>query len=250
VDALRGDLSGQLLLLVLFGSKARGDDQAGADLDFLVITEGDPRELQKRLASTASAIDLEHDVLVNPIVFSRERWADFARRQAAFWQNAQRDGMLMLRSARAPEELVSDRPDSRTTPPDHRPEVAAYMGSAWQALRTAESQFVEGKDYQVVANRAYYAVFYAANAALATRGLQRSKHPGVLKLFREHFVKGGAMEPGCLRDYEETMKRRHLSDYDLNALVTADFVRVGLEAAQRFTSRVERFLADCGFAAG
>ena len=29
-----------MLLLVLFGSKARGDDQPGSDIDFLVVTDG------------------------------------------------------------------------------------------------------------------------------------------------------------------------------------------------------------------
>jgi hypothetical protein len=54
------------------------------------------------------------------------------------------------------------------------------------------------------------------------------------------------LEAACLHDYEETMKRRHLSDYDLNSSVNADFVRVSLEAAQRFTSRVERYLTVSG----
>jgi uncharacterized protein (UPF0332 family) len=122
------------------------------------------------------------------------------------------------------------------------------MASAWQALRTAESEFIQGNDYQVVANRAYYAIFYAANAALATQGLQRSKHPGVMAIFREKFVITGQIEPSFIRDYEEAMKRRHLGDYDLNALISADYVRPGLEAAQRFTSRIERFLSAQGLA--
>jgi uncharacterized protein (UPF0332 family)/predicted nucleotidyltransferase len=248
VEALRRDVDSRLLLLVLFGSKARGEDSTGADIDFLVVTEGEPRELEKRLSVLTSTLDIEHNVLLNILLFSRDRWADFARRRAAFWQNAQRDGMLMLRSPRLPEALVAPRVDTSGLAADHRPEVTAYMTSAWQALRTAESEFVQGNDYQVVANRAYYAIFYAANAALATQGLQRSKHPGVMALFREKFVITGQIEPSFIRDYEEAMKRRHLSDYDLNALISADYVRVGLEAAQRFTSRVERFLSVQGFA--
>jgi hypothetical protein len=54
------------------------------------------------------------------------------------------------------------------------------------------------------------------------------------------------VEPTFIRDYEAAMKRRHMSDYDLNAHISADYVRVGLEAAQRFTSRVERYLGEAG----
>jgi uncharacterized protein (UPF0332 family) len=67
-----------------------------------------------------------------------------------------------------------------------------------------------------------------------------------MALFREKFVITGQIEPTFVRDYEEAMKRRHLSDYDLTALVSADYVRPGLEAAQRFTSRIERFLSAQG----
>jgi uncharacterized protein (UPF0332 family)/predicted nucleotidyltransferase len=241
VEALRRDLDARLLLLALLGSKVRGDDLPDSDIDFLVVTEGDARDLERRLSSLTAAVDLEHSVLINTLVFSRERWADFAERRAAFWQNAQRDGMLMLRSPRLPDSLITGRLAENKSP-DHRPEMTAYMASAWQALRTAESQFVQGSDYLVVANRAYYAIFYAANAVLATRGLQRSKHPSVLAAFRDLYIKTGEIEASYIRDYEETMKRRHMSDYDLNSAISADFVRVGLEAAQRFTSRVERYL--------
>lgn len=249
VEALRRELDSRLLLLALFGSKARGDSAPGADIDFLVVTDGQPQQIEKRLGGIAATIDLEHDVLVNVLAFSLDRWTDFARRRAAFWQNVQRDGMLLLRSPRLAEALVTARLDAERLPPDHRPEVTAYMASAWQALRTAESEFAQAKDYQVVANRAYYAIFYAANAALAMHGLQRSKHPGVLALFRDTFVKPGVVESSYLRDYEEAMKRRHLSDYDLNTPVNADYVRVSLEAAQRFTSRVEHLLSQQGFLA-
>ena len=247
VEALRRELDSRLLLLVLFGSKARGDDMPDADIDFLIVTEGDARDLEKRISQLSSAIDIEHNVLVNTLLFSRERWTDFAERRAAFWQNVQRDGMLMLRSPRLPEPLVNPRPEAESRPPNHLPELNAYMTSAWQALRTAESEFGQGKDFQVVANRAYYAIFYAANAVLATQGLQRSKHPGVLAIFREKFILPGQIEGSYIRDYEEAMKRRHLSDYDLNSLINADYVRVGLEAAQRFTSRIERYLSAAGF---
>ena len=249
VEALRRDLDTRLLMLALFGSKARGDDLPDSDIDFLVVIEGDARDLERRLSNRTAAVDLEHSVLINTLVFSRERWADFAQRRAAFWQNAQRDGMLMLRSPRLPDSLITGRlGDSQK--PDHRPEMNAYLASAWQALRTAESEFVQGSDYLVVANRAYYAIFYAANAMLATQGLQRSKHPTVLAAFRDLFIKTGEIEATYIRDYEETMKRRHMSDYDLNSAISADFVRVGLEAAQRFTSRVERYLIERGHVVG
>jgi uncharacterized protein (UPF0332 family) len=42
-------------------------------------------------------------------------------------------------------------------------------------------------DYVTAVNRAYYATFYSANALLSTKGLERSKHSGVIAAFRQHF---------------------------------------------------------------
>jgi len=46
----------------------------------------------------------------------------------------------------------------------------------------------EHQDFITAVNRAYYAIFYAANALLCSRRLERSKHSGVLAAFRQHFV--------------------------------------------------------------
>jgi uncharacterized protein (UPF0332 family)/predicted nucleotidyltransferase len=248
--ALRRELGPRLLLAVLIGSKARGDAGPDTDIDLLVVVEAEAAAADHRLAPQTADIDLEHGVLINLLTFSRERWADFAQRQAAFWQNAQRDGMVLARSPRLPDSLVAPGPEAAEGPPDHWPEVRAYLASAWQAVRTAETQFAHARDLQLVANRAYYGIFYAANALLATQGLQRSKHPLVLALFRDRFVRTGEVDASLLRDYELTMKRRHIGEYDLHLGITASGVRAGVMAAQRFVSRVERYLQDHGYPGG
>ncbi len=130
--------------------------------------------------------------------------------------------------------------------PDHRPDVARYVENAREALRGAETNMQLG-DYHVVANRAYYAIFYAANALLAMLGLQRSKHSGVIALFREKFVKTGEIEKSYSDDYEEAMRRRDVSDYDLTAEISEDYVRVSLEAARRFVPCIEQYLKEHDF---
>jgi uncharacterized protein (UPF0332 family) len=65
---------------------------------------------------------------------------------------------------------------------------------ARRVLRTGRLALGD-EDYASAINRAYYAVFYAANAALSTLGLERSKHSGVVSEFRARFVKTGLIEP-------------------------------------------------------
>ncbi len=247
VEALRRECDGDVLLLALIGSKARGDDTPDSDIDFLVVTETEPAEFENRIRKAKIAVEMEYNTALNSLVFDRARWADFARRRAAFWRNAQSDGILLLRSQRLPESLVMPAPDEEKYMADNSSEIKGYVQQAQQAVKTAEAEFEKAEDYRVVANRAYYAIFYSANAMLATLGLQRAKHSGVMGTFREKFVKTGEIEDSFSVDYGVAMEHREKADYDMDAVVDKPFARAALEAAQRFVPRIEQYLKERGF---
>jgi len=244
VAALKREANGQLLLAALFGSKARGDADEDSDVDILIVADADPQQLKNQMGGYASKLGLEHNLSLNEFVLNRERWADFARRHAAFWQNVQRDGVLLWRGPALPDDL-SLLPDFNgdNLMADHRPEIANNMRLAHEALDDAQANLAQGR-YHTAANRAYYAVFYAANALLATLGLQRSKHSAVKAVFQEKFVKTQQIETAYSDDYEETMKKRDIADYDAFAVVDEPFARDGVERAQRFVERMESYLKE------
>lgn len=62
-------------------------------------------------------------------------------------------------------------------------------------------------------NRAYYAMFYATLALLATRQLGSSKHSGVLGLFDREFVKPGLLPRELSRSLRLAFNRRQSWDY-------------------------------------
>lgn len=70
--------------------------------------------------------------------------------------------------------------------PETRQNISGYLARARQMLKTSRLT-LEHQDYITAVNRAYYAIFYAANALLATKHMERSKHSGVIAAFREHF---------------------------------------------------------------
>jgi uncharacterized protein (UPF0332 family) len=126
---------------------------------------------------------------------------------------------------------------------------------AREMLEVASHNLADGF-YGSPINRAYYAVFpwhcppghvYAANALLATQGLARSKHSGVIAAFREHFVKTGLVEIEFGDIYGRVMDDRHVGDYDVDASITPDRARTDLDDAQRFVDRVDRYLQEGGW---
>ena len=127
-----------------------------------------------------------------------------------------------------------------------RREVALYADRARQMLVVAACN-LDNAFYASAINRAYYAIFYAANAMLATQGLSRSKHSGVINAFRQHFVKPGFIEPEYSRIYGRVMDDRHFGDYAIEEMATADQTQEDLNDARRFVSRVEAYLTEEGW---
>ncbi len=80
----------------LFGSKARGDFDADSDIDLLVVLERVDWKRKERIRMTDSRVSLEHDVLLNTHILSRERWEEMARYQATLWREVQRDGVSLM----------------------------------------------------------------------------------------------------------------------------------------------------------
>jgi len=120
--------------------------------------------------------------------------------------------------------------------------VADYLAHAYQALDTGRLVY-DHEDYVAAVNRAYYAMFYAASALLASQGLERSKHSGVIADFRQYFVKTGIIEPEYSRIYGAAMDERHAGDYGLLAL-DRESAAAHLEHAGLFVQRIQRALKD------
>lgn len=125
-------------------------------------------------------------------------------------------------------------------------EVELYMQSADDMLRVAEYNLRQGF-YSTAVNRAYYAIFYAANALLATQGLSRSKHSGVISAFRQYFVKPGLIEADYSRTYGQVMDDRHEGDYDPETDTEPDQAAVDVQYASEFVARARQYLQQEGW---
>lgn len=87
-------------------------------------------------------------------------------------------------------------------------------------------------------NRAYYAMFHAATAALLSKDIKRSSHHGVLSAFGEAFVKAGHLNPEFFQFFREAFERRQQSDYE-------PVVDVDRETAQQMLDHALDFVDAC-----
>jgi len=92
------------------------------------------------------------------------------------------------------------------------PEQDTLFVQAQSSLKAARLLQSAGL-YGFAASRAYYAMFYIAEAFLLGKGLSFSKHSAVHAAFGEHFVKAGQVSKEFHNYLIHGMEVRHAGDY-------------------------------------
>lgn len=88
------------------------------------------------------------------------------------------------------------------------------MSKAVQAAASAKV-LVDTGDADGACNRAYYAMFDAARAALLSSGHDVGRtHKGVLNAFSEHLVRNGPLPKEMGRLLKQAETRRYVADYE------------------------------------
>ena len=119
--------------------------------------------------------------------------------------------------------------------------VAYRLEQADESLDAARILLDRTLDRSAV-NRAYYAMFYAVLALLATRKRETSKHGGAISLFDKEFVKPGTFTKDFSRWLHDAFDLRQRSDYVRDFKVTREEAEETLEHAVFFVEEVKASL--------
>ena len=115
------------------------------------------------------------------------------------------------------------------------------MEQAYETLREAKILLRESALRGAV-NRAYYAMFYALMAVLATKRLGASKHSGALALFDRQFVKPGLFTRDLSRSLHLAFERRQMNDYGEMVPTTSQMAEEALADAEAFLAAIDSYL--------
>jgi uncharacterized protein (UPF0332 family) len=121
------------------------------------------------------------------------------------------------------------------------PEQGDLLRQARDSLAAAKLLHTEGY-HGFAASRAYYAMFYVAEACLLGKGLSFSKHSGVHAAFGAHFVKTGLVPPEFHRYLIRGMEVRHIGDYGRAKAVTLEETAEQIIRAEQFLQLAERLI--------
>ena len=96
VRELHEQFDGQMISVLLLGSRARGDAQPDSDIDIAVIVNRSDLETVKTIRDLAADIWLEYGLFLSTCVWSQEHWRRLEEIKTGFYRSIQREGIDVL----------------------------------------------------------------------------------------------------------------------------------------------------------
>lgn len=122
------------------------------------------------------------------------------------------------------------------------PEQTALVKKAKDSLEAARL-LIEKGFYDFAVSRAYYSMFYIAEAFLLGEGLSFSKHSAVIAAFGQGFVKTGIVPQEFHRYLIEGEDSRNIGDYDIVSTLNKEEAIEQIKHADSFLDLADRILS-------
>jgi uncharacterized protein (UPF0332 family) len=124
-------------------------------------------------------------------------------------------------------------------------EQAALLRKAQDSLRAAKLLADQGF-YDFAISRAYYTMFYVAEAFLLGEGVAYSRHSGVIAGFGQLFAKTGRVPTEFHRYLIEGESSRNIGDYDISSELSQAEAAEQIARAARFLELAEHLIGPTG----
>jgi uncharacterized protein (UPF0332 family) len=126
-----------------------------------------------------------------------------------------------------------------------KPDIQLLIDKAKDSLGAAKSLVRDGY-YDFAASRAYYAMFYIAEAMLMQLGHSYSRHSAVISAFGREYAKTGIMDSKYHRWLIDAQDFRNIGDYGIDDHISEDDANSVCDWASEFIEQSEGFLLKHG----
>ena len=206
--------------VIVYGSKARGDDGPDSDVDVLVVIREGDGHVKTEVRLLGYRLEGMWDVAPSIMVYTGAEWRERAGNGSSFHRAVMRDGGAF----RMNNEAVGEWKRAKES-----------LGAARSCLRD--------EYYADSISRAYYAILHAAKAALELYGVSAERHTAVRRMFRLHLVETGLVEEQWADAIALSSDQRIHSDYDIGLVYSEADARESCESARSFLNRIHPLLA-------
>ena len=117
-------------------------------------------------------------------------------------------------------------------------ELIAHWWSKANACMDSARRELEAGSLDFVANRLYYAAFYAATAVLLKQGQSFKKHSGLRSAFHTNLVRSGLISQAGGRLYDRLFEDRQEGDYIAFSAFERDYLEEQLASTHSLLSEL------------
>ena len=117
--------------------------------------------------------------------------------------------------------------------------ISHWRQKAQEALASARSELAAGR-FDFAVNRAYYAAFYAASAAVLGRGKRVVKHQGLSACIHRDLVRSGELSAEWGKTFDRLFESRQMADYQELTRFDSDRAKELVEQARGFVEQMAR----------
>ncbi len=247
----------QIRHVILYGSFARGEAHAESDVDVMVVVAGggslaysDPRT--EAISSLAFEATLECGRTISPLIISERRF----EHGSLVASEARREGLDLLKARWIDHQLAASRWHEiagvmhlKESAADYDADDSADLTDPRVWLQLAEHKLQAARVlatagyYDDTISRAYYAMLYAARAALLSAGVIVKSHHGAVSEFARLFVTTRRVEPRYGEVFARSLRERLRSDYEPVKHATQDDADRILADAAAFLARMHELIA-------
>ena len=216
--------NGELKSLTLYGSHARGEAKPESDIDLFLVYDDVTAEQEHSLKELVVTLPDN----LNRVHLFLYRADDLAKHNgiSPLIYNVAHQG-ITLEGEPVPKLEI-----------DRRYVAEKLIADAKEDLQVAELNLNHNFIRKSI-SASYYAVLYAADAALATKGFVAKSRAGTDTLFGLHFVKSGLVDKRFGGLVNRAAEDRIKADYDHEVEFTRDDAEHWLARAQEFVAAIE-----------
>lgn len=81
------------VIIIVYGSRARGDDELFSDMDICIVVNKLNKKTREMIFDTAWETGFKEEVVIVPLIFEKNEWENFPIVESPIYKNIQREGV-------------------------------------------------------------------------------------------------------------------------------------------------------------